>query len=147
MGEGSQGRLPREGVPRLSYKGQIGDSVRTTMDKGRGMSKNNWSAGYVLGIRGDVRTKDTKGPIEELWEMSSENQGSQVVGGPNTFIGLGLCELHKREALKSFTQGSDESSKNNLKNEFGGMGGIEGENWYKTCQSVIKILWLRDHKN
>lgn len=53
----------------------------------------------------------------------------------NSCIGVGLCEVHNRESLKSFAQGSEEPSSNNLKNEFGGMDGIEGKNWdKKTCQ-------------
>lgn len=60
--------------------------------------------------------------------------------GLNASTGVGLCELHNRESLKSFAQGSEEPSSNTLENEFGGMGGIEGENSNKMCQSVIKIL-------
>lgn len=35
MGKGSQGKLPREGAPRLSYKEQIEDTIRKTMDEER----------------------------------------------------------------------------------------------------------------
>lgn len=80
VGEGSQGpkSSTRQGAPRLSCAGQGGDIVRKTMGEERGVSKDNWAARCVQGIRDDAGTEGAEELVEELRDEFKRSGGTRL---------------------------------------------------------------------
>lgn len=77
--EGGQGKLPREGAPRLSYKEQIEVTVRKTMDEEREnngqqdvlweleMMLEQWVQGVERRTMGDELTESGRARLRSAW--------------------------------------------------------------------------------